>query len=262
MKQIYNLDEKDKITGEIYVIKNIINNMLYVGQTVSHRKNKNKYRPFGYISRFKDHISEAINNTKKKQCTYLNNARRKYGKENFIVELVEECHTSILDDREIHYIDKHNSLYPNGYNLTTGGKTFTNEKIINDSSLKKFGKRGRNVGYKHNEETKKIMSERLKEICSDDSVKLRMKKTMVKYYDNKKIDILKNYKLIDDAETYIKPVKKKGSDDVHDYIIKINGRKLTAKTDETPQEKYDRFKNILQKVLDIQKGKNYQNNNR
>ena len=43
-----------------------INNKIYVGQAVTHRLNKNKYRYFGYEGRFKDHISEAINNTKKK----------------------------------------------------------------------------------------------------------------------------------------------------------------------------------------------------
>ena len=61
------LTDKTKVYGLIYQITNTENNMKYVGQTVSHRKNKDRYRPFGILGRFKDHVSEAINNTKKKQ---------------------------------------------------------------------------------------------------------------------------------------------------------------------------------------------------
>ena len=66
MNNILTIDEKDKIIGHIYKITNIIEQKHYIGQTRSHRLNKGKYRPFGYYGRFKDHISEAINNTKKK----------------------------------------------------------------------------------------------------------------------------------------------------------------------------------------------------
>jgi hypothetical protein len=66
LDKILNIDEKDKITGVIYIIENKETNKKYVGQTVSHRKNKGKYRPFGYVGRFNDHVSEALNNTKKK----------------------------------------------------------------------------------------------------------------------------------------------------------------------------------------------------
>ena len=31
MEKIYNLEEKNKIIGEIYIIKNKINNMIYIG---------------------------------------------------------------------------------------------------------------------------------------------------------------------------------------------------------------------------------------
>jgi hypothetical protein len=61
MENILPLDEFSKIKGEIYKIVNKTNNKIYIGQTRTHRKNKNKYRIFGYTSRFKDHI-----NTKKK----------------------------------------------------------------------------------------------------------------------------------------------------------------------------------------------------
>ena len=70
------LNDSSNVLGHIYVITNLITKKQYVGQTVSHRKNRNKYRPFGFEGRFKDHISEALCNTKKKQCNYLNNSIR------------------------------------------------------------------------------------------------------------------------------------------------------------------------------------------
>ena len=72
------IDDKTKIYGEIYLIQCLVSKKCYVGQTLSHRLQHKRYRPFGTEGRWKDHVSEAINNTKKKQCTYLNNAIRKY----------------------------------------------------------------------------------------------------------------------------------------------------------------------------------------
>lgn len=94
------LDTSEKVYGIIYEMTNVSNGMKYVGQTVSHRLNRGKYRPFGMMGRFNDHVSEAINNTKKKQCSFLNNAIRKYGRESFTVELVELCVIPALNDRE------------------------------------------------------------------------------------------------------------------------------------------------------------------
>lgn len=121
-QQILNLNEKHKVMGEIYRIQNIANGKCYVGQVVTHRLNKGKYRPFGYVGRFNDHVSEAMNNTKKKQCTYLNNAIRKYGKDNFKVVFLRRCSLDQLDELEQQGIKIYGSLYPNGYNLTKGGK--------------------------------------------------------------------------------------------------------------------------------------------
>ncbi len=102
---------------------NVLTNKQYVGQTVSHRKNRNKYIPFGYIRRFKDHISEAQCNTKRKQCWYLNNSIRKDGVSAWKVELIEVCEKNKLDELEKKYIKELGTLYPAGYNLTCGGKT-------------------------------------------------------------------------------------------------------------------------------------------
>jgi hypothetical protein len=144
------LEDRTHIIGEIYKITNLANGKYYVGQAVSHRLNCGKYKPFGYSRRFKDHISEAINNTKKKQCSYLNNAIRKYGVENFKVELITRCTYDELNDLEIKYIADVGTLFPNGYNLDKGGKQktslfITREKIMTsiqniylDSKLSKY----------------------------------------------------------------------------------------------------------------------------
>ena len=109
---------------EIYKITNISNGKIYVGQAVSHILNHKRYRPYGHEGRFRCHISEAFS-SKKNQSHYLNNAIRKYGVDDFVVELIECCEIDKSDEREIHYIKEFNSLYPNGYNLKNGGSVFT-----------------------------------------------------------------------------------------------------------------------------------------
>ena len=61
-------DIPEYVKGQIYLITNTVNNKKYIGQTRTHMWNHGKYRPFGYIRRFKDHICEATRNIKKNQC--------------------------------------------------------------------------------------------------------------------------------------------------------------------------------------------------
>ena len=237
----------------IYKITNRKTGKQYVGQTVTHRKNKNKYRPFGHIGRFNDHVSEAINNTKTKQCTYLNNAIRKYGEDNFDSELLEMCDKDKLDSREKYYIKDMDTMYPKGYNLTQGGKTGTDVIVNNNSDLNEVKKRGREFGYIHKDSTKKKMSQRLSKIKGTDEFRDKMRNTMRDHYDQKKIEILSQYKLKNNIESYIRPVKSKETGETHDYVIRINRRTLTVVSkNDTLEEKYDRLLNILQIAKDKQ----------
>ena len=162
------LDEPTNRYCEIYKIVNLSTDKIYVGQAVSHILNHKKYRPYGHEGRFRCHISEAFS-SKKNQSHYLNNAIRKYGVENFVVELIECCEINDADEREIHYIKEFNSLYPNGYNLKNGGSVFT-----------------------HSDESKK-----------------RVSNGVINYYKDKKFDRFKNVTQIDDdIDKYIKPLKK------------------------------------------------------
>lgn len=153
---------------EIYKIMNISSGKIYVGQAVSHILNHKKYRPYGFEGRFRCHISEAFS-TKKNQSHYLNNAIRKYGVSDFVVELLEYCEIKKADEREIYYIQFLNTLYPNGYNLKNGGNIFT-----------------------HSDESKK-----------------RVSNGVISYFKGKKEERFKDIKKIDDdIEKYIKPLNK------------------------------------------------------
>jgi len=162
------LEEPTERYCEIYKIINITSGKIYVGQAVSHILNHKKYRPYGREGRFRCHISEAFS-TKKNQSHYLNNAIRKYGVKDFVVELLECCEIVNADEREIHFIKEFNSLFPNGYNLKNGGKVFT-----------------------HCDESKK-----------------RVSTGVLNYFKDKKFERFKNIiKIDDDIEKYIKPLNK------------------------------------------------------
>lgn len=97
--------------GLIYIIKNNCNNKVYVGQTSTSMEH-----------RWKDHIKSAKGNFEPSMILYK--AMRKYGIENFYVELVEDSitGTDALNDREKYWIEQYDSLLPNGYNVREGGE--------------------------------------------------------------------------------------------------------------------------------------------
>ena len=185
-------EEFNKVVGEIYKIINLTNNSLYIGQTRSHRLNRGKYRPFGYIGRFKDHISEATHISKRNSCKYLNNALLKYGIENFKCELLITCPIDELDHLEVKFINEFNTKAPNGYNLTNGGqkKGFTKGPKINLENSELFVQIKplpvENSNLKKSESTKKLISERLIEFNKDENVKKEhMKRSQTQHFENK-----------------------------------------------------------------------------
>ncbi len=79
----------------------------------------------------------------------IHKAIKKYGKQNFTLEVIEIVNKSNLNEREIYWIQKYNSYY-NGYNSTKGGqfqKTFKDlpttsiiEEYTKGKSLREIGK--------------------------------------------------------------------------------------------------------------------------
>lgn len=169
MQDLLNIYDFDKVYGEIYKITNTVTNKVYIGQTRSHRLNHKKYRPFGHMGRFKDHIHEAYS-TKKNISRYLNASILKHGPEKFTCDLIHICKVSDLDEREKEYIIEYNSKFPNGYNLTDGGRGFSHIKVdtVDPPPRPPTVKR---LGFKKSEETKKLMSQRNKEACADINIR-------------------------------------------------------------------------------------------
>ena len=133
----------------IYKITNKINNKIYIGQTTKTIE-----------QRFEKHWKEALYQAEgNRPENYFHNALLKYGKENFYIELLEECSSlEQLNDREIYWIDFYNSTnHDIGYNLMPGGKS----------------------GVK-SEETKQKISAKKKENWQDPIIAEKMKKGLVK----------------------------------------------------------------------------------
>ena len=96
--------------GTIYKITNTLNRKPYIGKT------KQKLEKRMAQHRFNS----------KKGSIGLGAAIRKYGWDNFTVEVLEICPIEKLSEREIFWITELNSKSPNGYNLTDGGEGLTN----------------------------------------------------------------------------------------------------------------------------------------
>jgi hypothetical protein len=204
------LNDSSQVIGHIYIITNIITNKQYVGQTLSHRKNHNKYRPFGYQGRFKDHLSEALCNTKKKQCNYLNNSIREYGKDIFKVELITECSKDDIDIMEQKYIKEYNTLYPNGYNLTIGGKVFREQNLNITPAIPTNIPKKRGGCTNRTDETRAKMSQSLVKVMGTPEVRQELMSRTQKQHHSNKLNNFKGIDIdIDDLDQYIKVINKK-----------------------------------------------------
>jgi group I intron endonuclease len=220
-------NEFHKVQGEIYKITNIVTEKSYIGQTRSHRLNHGKYRPFGHLGRFRDHIAEA-NSNKKNQCRYLNSSLLKYGFENFKCELILTCYVEDLDSYEVQYISQYKTKFPNGYNLTDGGQargSLKGEKIIlNESELVKPEIK-KKITLKKSDYTKKLISDRLKESKSDPEHRNMMMIHAQKQHLSKKFEVFRNVTICEsDIDKYIHVIRNNRLE--YEYIrVKIDGNR-------------------------------------
>jgi group I intron endonuclease len=126
-----------KAMGYIYSITNKINGKRYIGQTLQ----------MDIHDRWKSHLKKGTH------CRYLKYAFDKYSIENFKFEVIIICFDNDCDRYEKEYMDRFNTLVPNGYNLREAGNN------------------GR-----HNEETKKKISQTVISNCSKMTVEERKEK--------------------------------------------------------------------------------------
>lgn len=107
----------------IYLIKNNVNNKVYVGQTKNHTKRK-----AGHFYAARCGVLYPL------YCSI-----RKHGVENFSFEVIEECDDDLANEREQFWVAKYDSFnQEKGYNLTSGGKAL----------------------FKHTEKTRSIIREK------------------------------------------------------------------------------------------------------
>lgn len=100
-----------KMTIGIYKITNKLNNKCYIGQSVHIER------------RWQEHCLPSA-----KSAIAL--AIKKYGKDNFSFEVLEECLIEELDAKEDYYMKFFNSLSPNGYNILTVKETINARAFI------------------------------------------------------------------------------------------------------------------------------------
>jgi group I intron endonuclease len=151
----------------VYIIVNVENNKVYIGQT---RGPLDK--------RFKQHCEP--NRTSK---SIISQAIQKHGKDCFYMETLWEspgCSREELDSREIELIREYNSLSPYGYNITSGGGGSLSpseemRKKMSESAKKKF--------EEHPELRKNLSVLRSTEVHSEERRK-RQSETMKQKYKN------------------------------------------------------------------------------
>lgn len=128
----------------IYCIQNLVNGKRYIGQSIN----------------VEARTSDIHRNS------HLNNSIKKYGIENFIVTILEECTIDSLDERERYWISYYQTTDPTrGYNKDSGGnlnKILTEEtrSKLSVSHLGNTSKRGTRV---KNPETVRLLGNYLRE---------------------------------------------------------------------------------------------------
>lgn len=101
------------MNGFIYIIRNSVNQKVYVGQT---RVSVNQ--------RWKEHLRHASYGDQ-----LINKAMNKHGVDKFWIEILEICSLDVIDEREKYYIALYDSTDKSkGYNVSIGGLTPQFEK--------------------------------------------------------------------------------------------------------------------------------------
>jgi group I intron endonuclease len=95
--------------GYIYKISCLQSDNIYIGKTES-----------SVEERWKEHYKASANPNHKDYDLPIHRAIRKYGKENFIIEKIDNGVGEELKQKEKYWIKYYNSYF-NGYNATLGG---------------------------------------------------------------------------------------------------------------------------------------------
>lgn len=181
----------------IYKITNLVNNKVYIGQTI---KTLNK--------RWKNHLDAARKNDHK----HLYQAINYYGKDNFKIEIIDDAATiDELNRKENYWVNYYNSLNPTkGYNNIDGGKA----NPMNYNLVKEYHKqkmRSNEVKVKISNAIKQIRKE--KGFSEETRKKISLKLKGNKHFKGKKRTLEAIRKT---SQSLYKQV----------YCIDINGNKI------------------------------------
>ena len=128
----------------IYKITNLVNNKIYIGKTKNIEK---RWKRHIYLAKtgFKRHLYEAM---------------RKYGIDNFSIEIIDECKDGEEDIREKYWIRKTQS-YKNtiGYNKSFGGEGGNTWSLNNHKKETSEKISEKSKGHKLSEEARKRIAE-------------------------------------------------------------------------------------------------------
>ena len=154
--------EVETVRGFIYKITNKINGKNYIGQTIQNVK-----------ERFYQHCAFKCDESVKRMP--IHRAIKKYGKDNFTLEVIEEVDSKLLDEKERFWIDYYDT-FNNGYNATIGGqdghKPFKDLDIISIIKLYKEEKSLRAIAKEFN-----IDKQTIKNLLVRQRIKLRTTRT-------------------------------------------------------------------------------------
>ena len=122
----------------IYKITNKINGKSYIGQSNNIQRRFSEHRTKGKESRILVDI-----------------AIQKYGMDNFLFEIIEECPIDQLNERESYWIAQFNTVN-NGYNFSIGGEQQSigennGRAILNEDDVKKI-----RIAYNNHERRKDV----------------------------------------------------------------------------------------------------------
>lgn len=145
--------------GLIYKIENIITHKIYIGQT-----------SFTLEKRWHQHIKESKEalDGLRQSFPLFHRMIIKYGEDNFIPSIIEECEDFLLDEREKYWIEYFDS-YNNGYNGTFGGRT---SSINHPSDVTEFSLNGEFIKHYNSvneaEKEKRVSAANIRHCCNQD----------------------------------------------------------------------------------------------
>ena len=181
--------------GVIYLRKNKVNGMMYVGKSTNfvHREYNWKNTKWKYGNQL------------------LTDNRNKYGLDNFETIILKEVDDSELDRWEKHCIKILNTIYPNGYNDNEGGSLgfHHSQRTKYKISLKNKGNTPHNKGKTYEETYSEETAIKLKKIISD-LAKTRVGEKNSFYGKTFKIHPMQGKHLSEEAKSKIGKANKNG----------------------------------------------------